>query len=95
MSTYTQEPDTELVGWIAEIDEQSALDAALALAMADVRAAEVLNELRETEIGWGEDTICVVCEHPLPAGATAYADNDGVLCNTCAEIELEAAGRTV
>ena len=38
-TTSTQEPDTELVGWIAEIDEQSALDAALALAMADVRAA--------------------------------------------------------
>ena len=89
MSTYTQEPDADLTAWIAEIDEQSALDAALAKV-----AAQVAGELTETTIEWGEDTICAVCVHPLPAGATAYADNDGVLCNSCAEVELEAAGRT-
>jgi hypothetical protein len=68
-------------------------DLDLVALMNDLRAAEVRNELRETTVEWGEDTICAVCVHPLPAGATAYADNDGVLCNTCAEIELEAAGR--
>lgn len=94
-TAYTQEPDLELVGWVAEIDEQSALDAALALAMADVRAAEVLNELRETTVEWGEDTRCTVCLCPLPAGATAYRDSDSVLCVDDAEFELEAAGRTV
>ena len=88
MTTYTQEPDAELVGWIAEIDEQSALDVALAKV-----AAQVAGELTETTIEWGEDTICAVCVHPLPAGATAYADNDGVLCVDCAAVELEAAGR--
>ena len=64
-----------------------------AKAFNDLRAAEVRNELRETTVEWGEDTICAVCVHPLPAGATAYADNDGVLCVDCAAVELEAAGR--
>ena len=93
MSTYTQEPDADLTAWIAEIDEQSALDVALAKAMADYRAQAVADNDEEVEILPGEDTICVVCEHPLPAGATAYADNDGVLCVDCAAVELEAAGR--
>ena len=68
-------------------------DAELVAFMNDLRAAEVRNELRETTVEWGEDTICAVCVHPLPAGATAYADNDGVLCVDCAAVELEAAGR--
>ena len=92
-TTALQPADTELDGWLDEIDEQSALDAALALAMADVRAAEVVNELRETTVQWGEDTRCTVCLCPLPAGATAYRDADSVLCVDDAEFELEAAGR--
>jgi hypothetical protein len=36
--------------------------------------------LVETEIGWGEDTICSVCLCALPAGAPAWADRDGMLC---------------
>ena len=89
MTTTLQDADLDLTDWIAEIDEQSALDAALAKV-----AIQVAGELTETTVEWGEDTICAVCVHPLPAGATAYADNDGVLCNSCAEVELEAAGRT-
>ena len=59
--------------------------------MAEIRAAEVLNELRETTVADYADTMCVVCECKLPAGATAYADTDSVLCVDCAEVELSAA----
>ena len=76
MSTYTQDPDTELAAWMAEM-----------------RAAEVVNELRETTVQWGEDTRCTVCLCDLPAGATAYRDSDSVLCVDDAEFELAAAGR--
>lgn len=75
-TTYTQEPDAELVAFMAEM-----------------RAAEVVNELRETTVQWGEDTRCTVCLCPLPAGATAYRDSDSVLCVDDAEFELAAAGR--
>ena len=61
----------------------------------EMRAAEVVNELRETTVQWGDDTRCTVCLCPLPAGATAYRDSDSVLCVDDAEFELEAAGRTV
>jgi len=45
--------------------------------------------LRETTVGWGEDTVCGVCLCHLPAGATAYEDRDSVLCNDCAAAEME------
>jgi hypothetical protein len=97
MSTYTQEPDADLTAWIAEIDEQSALDAALAKAMADYRAQAVLDNDEEVQILPGEDTICVVCEHPLPAGATGYRDKRDedrrVRCCDCKAFEDKAAGR--
>jgi|ERR1035441_836312 hypothetical protein len=99
MSTYTQEPDADLTAWIAEIDEQSALDVALAKAMADYRAQAVADNDEEVEILPGEDTICVVCEHPLPAGATGYRDKRDedrrVRCCDCKAFEDKAAGRTV
>lgn len=48
--------------------------------------------LTETEIHWGEDRICTVCAEMLPAGATAYEDEDGTLCCFCAEPEIAAYG---
>jgi hypothetical protein len=97
MSTYTQEPDADLTAWIAEIDEQSALDVALAKAMADYRAQAVADNDEEVEILPGEDTICVVCGHPLPAGATGYRDKRDedrrVRCCDCKAFEDKAAGR--
>ena len=99
MTTYTQEPDADLTAWIAEIDEQSALDAALAKAMADYRAQAVKDNDEEVEILPGEDTICVVCEHPLPAGATGYRDKRDedrrVRCCDCKAFEDKAAGRNL
>ena len=68
-TTYAQEPDAELVGWMSDLRQQSALDAALAKAMAGYRAQAVLDNDEEVQILPGEDTICVICEHSLPAGA--------------------------
>ena len=67
----------------------------LVIWMAEMRAAEVLNELRETTVADYADTMCAVCECKLPAGATAYVDADSVLCVDCAEVELTAAGKSV
>ena len=98
-TTYAQEPDAELVGWMSDLRQQSALDAALAKAMADYRAQAVLDNDEEVQILPGEDTICVVCEHPLPAGATGYRDKRDedrrVRCCDCKAFEDKAAGRTV
>ena len=96
MSTYTQEPDADLTAWIAEIDEQSALDAALAKAMADYRAQATVDNFVEVEITWS--TRCGVCDHPLDPGDVAWEDkrdegNGPKLCTMCCGFELEAAGR--
>ena len=43
--------------------------------------------LSEIRIGWGEDSRCTVCLCELEAGAPAWQDLDGTLCNACAEAE--------
>jgi hypothetical protein len=55
------------------------------------RGLEVTARLRETTIGWGEDTRCTDCLCPLPAGATACTGADLMVCVDCAE----DAGREV
>ena len=55
------------------------------------RGLEVTAPLRETTIGWGEDTRCADCLCALPAGATACTDADLMVCVDCAE----DAGREV
>ena len=100
MTATLQDADLDLVAWVAEIDHQSALDKALAKAMADYRAQAVIDNDEEVQILPGEDTICVVCEHPLPATATGYCDKRDphprpVRCCDCKAFEDKAAGRTV
>jgi hypothetical protein len=74
-------------------------DRELARAMAEYRAQAVIDNDEEVQILPGEDTICVVCEHPLPAGATGYRDKRDedrrVRCCDCKAFEDKAAGRTV
>ena len=77
-------------------------DRELARIMADYRASVVALSFDEVTIQPGCDTQCCVGDEPLPEGATGYRDkrderdwDDSVLCNSCAEIELEAAGRIV
>ena len=94
MSTATETTTPE-----ATAEVLSLLDEALAKAMADYRAQAVIDNFVAFTIAPYRDTKCVVCEHPLPAGATGYRDKRDpkprpVLCVDCVETELEAAGRT-
>ena len=73
----------------------SLLDEALAKAMADYRAQAVIDNFVEVEVTW--PTRCP-CMHLLNPGDAAWEDlrDEGkgpLLCTTCAEIELTAAGR--
>jgi hypothetical protein len=72
-------------------------DRELARIMADYRAQAVIDNDELVEILPGEDTQCVVCEHPLPAGATGYRDKRDedrrVRCCDCKAFEDKAAGR--
>src|ERR1039457_7266236 len=93
-TTYTQEPDAELVGWMSDLRQQSALDAALAKAMADYRAQAVTDNFVEVEITWS--TRCGVCDHPLDPGDVAWEDkrDEGKgpkLCTMCCADEKDAA----
>ena len=93
-TTYTQEPDADLTAWIAEIGEQSALDAALAKAMADYRAQAVIDHFVEVEITW--PTWCGVCPDRLLPGDVAWEDerdegNGPKLCTDCKADEEDAA----
>jgi len=40
--------------------------------------------MNETTIRWGDDTACACCGCPLPAGAPAWPDGDGLACADCA-----------
>ena len=53
------------------------------------RGLEVTAQPREIQIGWGGDTRCDGCLCSLPAGATGYATNGGVICVDCRERETE------
>jgi hypothetical protein len=39
----------------------------------------------QVTIAHGDDTACDRCGHPLPAGAPAWPDGDGVNCADCAQ----------
>jgi len=50
----------------------------------DADLARIAGGGLETTIRWGDDTACDRCGCPLPAGAPAWPDGDGVTCADCA-----------
>ena len=93
MTTTLQDADLDLTAWMGEL-RTSALDAALAKAMADYRAQAVADNFVEVEITWS--TRCGVCDHPLDPGDVAWEDkrDEGrgpKLCTMCCSDEKAAA----